>query len=79
MSKHVGRFLISDKLIHENPEIAQKVLSKVIVVRCEHIAYKFCFEYYAYSKRFDVLQEGQEVPLYDIYIKNGFVSFKRVE
>ena len=74
--KRVGRFRISDEMIRFNPEIAQKVLSKVIVVRCEKHFWGY-YEYLALSNRFDIVEEGVIAPYYDAVIKNGFVSFEK--
>lgn len=78
IERRVGRLQISHDLLFSNPKAVQKVLSKVIVVRCESIFYKKCFEYVALSNRFDIIDEASEPPLYQAVVKNGFVSFVKI-
>lgn len=77
IEKRLGRFLISDEMLRKNPRAVQRILSKVIVVRCEYLYPNRAFEYIAQSERFDVVEEGLLYPTYTGVINNGFVSFNK--
>lgn len=78
MGRRVGRFYIDQDVVLKNPEFVQKVMSKVIVVRCESIWHINSFEYIAISNRFEEIDEAVIPPFYEVALKNGFVSFKNI-
>jgi len=74
-SKKLGRFVIdfgyysSDTL-----PLTQKILAETVVLRCECLPHKFCFEYIAYSEQFEEVEQGCEPPLY-----NAVIETKEIE
>jgi hypothetical protein len=78
LRNRIGKFYISRSLVLDYPELVQKVLSKVVVVRCESVFHSDSFEYIAFSNRFDICEEGYAPPVYiPIMTDNCFVSFKK--
>ena len=54
----VGRFVIADHLILEEPGVVMKALSTVLVIRAERLWAFDATEYYAYSPHFDAQPQG---------------------
>lgn len=77
VKRRIGIFSIDIKLVHTDPEMVQKVMSKVIVTRCEMIFHKDVFEYVALSPHFDELSEGESPPTYQVVLGDD-VWFMRV-
>jgi len=74
----IGIFRIGRKLIEDNEAIVRAIMSRVIVVRCEHMYALDVFEYMAISNDFDEVPQGEIVPKYQILIGEGeFISFVR--
>jgi hypothetical protein len=73
MSSHddrVGIFTIPGRTIKDYPKLAIELLSGCIVVRAEGMFHKDAIQYIAYHERFDVVEDGGEVPEYEITIKD---------
>lgn len=79
MSKRIGKFAMSRKLVEHDPGTAQDVMGRCIVVRCEMMYMYDTFEYIAISPDFDEVPHGMIVPEYDVIISdNGkHIEFKR--
>lgn len=71
LRKRPGKFYLPDKFIEEHPDLAMRILGKVIVVRAEHLFYKNTHEYYAYSELFGVIEEGFSIPIYYFRINDA--------
>lgn len=77
-----GKFRISMELIDEaseNPAACSfltLVFSRCIIFRAEAVYYGKYIEYQAFAAEFDVLEEGNELPLYDwsVTVEDGQVS-----
>lgn len=68
IKKRKGLIIISDELsdsyFNEWFRTSMEVLSRVCIVRCEHLFIEKVFEYYCYSEHFDEIAEGEKVPRY---------------
>ena len=73
----IGRFRITEAIIDANPKAVRKLMGKVIVVRAEFM-YGHNFEYIAISPEFDKIEEGLEVPKYDIIATNKVQGKKNI-
>lgn len=79
-----GKFLIADDLVRGKPELALFVLEKVAIVRAEQMFHMRAIEYVGLCEAFDVLSEGECVPLYSAVVtqpENGVwaLEWRRVE
>lgn len=74
-----GAFEVSDSLIEKEPELVMKVFGEVIVTRAEHLYYKGAIEYYALSKHFREVKEGEKIPRYTIEYNKDGVKFIEIE
>ena len=67
-SKKIGKFSINIKAINENPKLVLAIMSEVIVVKAELIAYRDEVEYHGISDRFHTIIAGSMIPKYRIII-----------
>jgi len=64
-----GKILISRDVMKDSMLfVMEEIMSKIIVLRCEHLAMDDRFEYYAISKEFDPIPKGEIPPYYDVEI-----------
>lgn len=63
-----GRFEIKDRVIRDTPEIALKIMSQVIVVRCEFEFHPWTLKYVGYSMLFDRELDGREPASYEFSV-----------
>jgi hypothetical protein len=63
-SRRLGRFFASGNLITDDIHALRAVMGTCVVIRCEHIFAVNMFEYTALSPLFDVLNEGDVIPVY---------------
>ena len=84
--RRIGRFRITEAIIDANPKAVRKLMGRMIVIRAEFM-YPHIFEYVAISPEFDKIEEGLEVPKYDMIVtakKEGNknivdkINFKRI-
>lgn len=66
--RRAGRFMVSRRMVENDPDLWAAVLSGVCVVRCEALYYEDGFEYVALSDRFDVIALGEVTPTYKAII-----------
>lgn len=67
--KRRGKFTISDAVFINAPDIVMAVMSHMVVARCEHLPMTGRYEYLAYSDLFEEMDDGSEIPEYDVTIK----------
>lgn len=67
-NRRIGKFSISIEVINENPKLILEVMSRVIVVKAELIAYRDEVEYHGISQEFDTIARGSMIPEYKIVI-----------
>lgn len=78
--KRIGHFLLSKCLIENDYKAVQKVMAECVVIRCEMLYHKDSFDYIALSELFDEVDEGCEVPFYEIVVdKDLNISFQKRE
>lgn len=65
-----GIIKISDDLIRKEPENVIKMLKDVLVVRIDNDFMSRSLTYMAYSKHFDLCDEGELIPIYVASITN---------
>lgn len=70
IERRVGRFRIGASLLRQEPASIAAVLSKMIVVRCEHLFAEGTFEYEAMSPLFGEVEPGFIIPHYDIWLEH---------
>jgi hypothetical protein len=81
----LGIIKVSSDLIRENPEQMLKVFRDILVtdIKIEYGEPHYILYYKGMSKHFDVVENGSEIPRYDVIINtdNGRFkcSFKRVD
>lgn len=79
MLNKIGKFYISQDLLRLDYEMVKKVLSKVVVVRCERQFHNHSFEYIAIGNPFDEIQTGEVPPTYTVTCDiKGEIKFERM-
>lgn len=74
MKERVGVIYINTHEIVNNRDDLAKTFSmmELVVIRAEHLFHKDEIEYIAYSSVFDEIEEGEEVPVYNLEVsKDG--------
>jgi len=61
-----GRFVLEESQTVGNLPFWGQVMSKMLVIRCEHQFFSMSFEYCACSPLFRKAEEGEVLPLYKI-------------
>ena len=69
LMKRRGRIRIPTEYVNEHPYLVMDILSKCIVVRCEHIYTENMLDYWAYSWLFDEVPQGEMIPGYEIHVR----------
>lgn len=69
--RRLGKFSFTRDFIEECPQIAQEILSTVIVVRAEMLYDRDAIEYVGLSHSFESLPCGVAAPHYTPWIKDG--------
>ncbi len=64
IKKRRGRFLLSADRLNDNLPFIQKIMSQVIVMRCEYLWGINVFDYEAISPLFDQCPENEQAPDY---------------
>lgn len=78
MERRYGRMVIDRHIMEANMDFMKKLMSVIIVLRCEMLYCRDAFEYFFYSDLIPPLSKGQEVPEYTaIYDNNQGVRFER--
>jgi hypothetical protein len=72
--KRKGILKISEIFLFENPECVQKVLSYTIPVIVKMNHFENIYEYYAYSDKFDIIEDGRMPPLYTTEVTTLFAN-----
>jgi hypothetical protein len=67
--KRYGKFSISFDLFLNYFEQIRSLLSGVVVMRAESSYVSACIEYTAWCEEFDLVKEGEEIPIYRLYRK----------
>lgn len=70
-----GIFRVSKEVIESKPNVVMEILSRCIVVRAESLMIDDVIEYYAYSKEFDIVEQGNQVPRYAVAYKDNEIAF----
>lgn len=74
-----GKILISRELMKDSMLfVMEEIMSKIIVLRCEHLAMTDEFEYYAVSKEFDPVPPDEVPPNYMVEIDTEDGEFKEL-
>jgi hypothetical protein len=68
ITERVGRIVISQGRLLNDPELIQHLMSQVIVIRCEHVFEDFCLHYTAISEHFEVKKLGDISPNYEVHL-----------
>jgi hypothetical protein len=63
-----GKFSLPHDAVVDDFDLARRILSDVVVLRCEYRFSTKEFEYEAYSEHFDELAPGEALPDYDIEV-----------
>ncbi len=66
----LGRFVIESRVIEELPGLARQILAGLIVVRAEQMFHRNGIEYVAIGPDFLPVARGEEVPRYDVIVKD---------
>lgn len=66
--RRLGRFYIDRALIERQPDVAQAIMARCIVIRCELIYERDQFEYTAISSDFAALPGHVTAPRYNVRI-----------
>ena len=61
-----GVFVIHNEILYRNPESVMALMSKVIVIRAEHLLMIHGIEYNAYSPLFREISQGEIIPTYEV-------------
>lgn len=64
VTMRLGKIRVTDDIVYREPKLAKLIMSRIVVLRCEHFAGTFQFEYIAYSEEFDPWEYGDTVPEY---------------
>ncbi|WP_238899358.1 hypothetical protein [Clostridium sp. YIM B02500] len=62
--KRKGIIPISRDLINEKPEALLEIFKDILIIKADNDFFKNVITYYAYSKHFNIVEEGQETPEY---------------
>lgn len=65
-SRQLGKFELTPELINENPDVVMLVMGTCIVLECTASFVKNSLCYIAISPAFEELEEGMEIPSYDV-------------
>jgi hypothetical protein len=68
--RRMGRFTISCRLVGHAPKAALAILEGCIVTRAESLWHADRIEYTGISEHFDLIQIGDEVPMYEATVKD---------
>lgn len=80
MINRKGRFKLSHGLITSDFDLAQTILSTVIIIRAENCFVSDAVTYWAYSKHFDEVSERAMTPEYEaILTGRDKIEWRRVE
>lgn len=79
LNKRVGKFYISSEALFDNYDLANCILSRVVVVECTHHFYSNQFEYIAISPLFDVVEGGCKYNEYRVVITGDEIKFEKVK
>lgn len=68
----IGKFKIIEMLVRDSPELVFEVLAdmKFVPTRVEHLWYPPVFLMEGISEKFEELEEGEKIPLYEIIIND---------
>lgn len=70
-SKCMGDFELKRSLIICEPELVKKLMGKMIILRCEFLFAKDCFDYTAIcDELFEKVKEGQDLQFYKILLND---------
>ena len=77
--RRFGTFSFDAEHVRHSAEGLQKLLTNCIVVRCEHLFDRDCFEYTALHPDFDPVDERCRAPHYDVIFtkhEDGRITFE---
>ena len=77
MPRNLGRFQITCRMIEYNPAECMKIMDGVIVLEANRSFYTGCIEYVALHADFDVVKDGDGVPLYLSTVTYGDVTTRK--
>lgn len=77
-ARTIGRFSIPLEMVEGNAPLVRKIMGTCVIVRCEYMYGKNSFDYVAISPEFDVVEEGQMIPEYAVWVNaDDSISFKK--
>lgn len=71
INRRIGKFSIPSMMIDKNPEMAMKIMGKMVIVRAENMFAEPVIEYIALSPLFQKLPLGEMIPEYELVIQDG--------
>lgn len=79
--RRLGRFIVHEEMLDDNPLLVFLAMQRCIVVRCEHMYVLRAFDYMAISPDFAVVPPGMMIPEYTIIVdhREGCVQFMSLE
>lgn len=72
IERRFGTIMYTDQILEQNPDIVQKLFSKIIPFKIEFNYIAERFEVEAVSKEFEPVEFGDKIPHYDVIIENQF-------
>jgi hypothetical protein len=72
--KRKGIIKISNSLINSDPILLLEVLKDFLAVKAENDFIKEEITYYGYSKYFDIVKDGEEIPEYIIIVTKEYTD-----
>ena len=80
--RKIGQFVIADDFLNDRDGAIQQIMSRVIIIRCEHLYAVPCFEYTAICDDFDEVPRGQMIPSYSVIVHHSdaklSIEFKKL-
>ena len=80
--RKLGQFVIDENFFDDSDGAIQQIMTRVIVIRCEHLYAVPCFEYTAICEDFDEVPRGQMIPSYSVIVHHSdaklSIEFKKL-
>lgn len=70
--RRIGKFKIHRVIVDNNPEAAQAVMSKVVILRAEYMYPEDVIEYKALCEEFDEVEPATIPPDYEVVIYTNY-------
>ena len=66
--RKLGQFFIDEDFFDRADGAIQLLMSRVIIVRCEHLYHRRCFDYTAICDDFDEVPKYKIIPIYVVTV-----------